>query len=113
MEGFSIRPASADDVRPVATIEKAVHVAPWTEEGFAGELEKPYSQFWVLTDDETDTEIAGYIVFWLVNEECRILNVAVPLTYRGMGVGQDLVRAAVREAVSQGVKRAELEVRKS
>ena len=113
MEGFSIRPATVDDLAAVLAIEKEVHVAPWAQDGFASELVKPYSRFWLLTDDETDAQVAAYIVFWVVSEECRILNLAVALGFRGMGLAQNLVRSAVRDAMTEGVKRAELEVRKS
>jgi [ribosomal protein S18]-alanine N-acetyltransferase len=117
MEGrinsVSLRPATPDDLPALLEVEKRVHKAPWSEAHFREELSKPYSQFLVLTDDETDTRVAGYIVFWLMFDECQILNIAVDIPFRGLGHGKELVRKAVSLAVKQGLKRILLEVRVS
>lgn len=114
MEGpSSLRPATPDDLPLLAEIEKKVHVAPWNEDHFRAELDKPYSHTLVLTDDETDSVIMAYLVFWLMGEECQILNVAVDTPYRGMGFGFKLVRAAIQAATYKGAEKATLEVRKS
>lgn len=110
---LSVRPATADDLPKVLEIEKQVHVAPWTEEHFSLELAKPYSHFLLLTDDETDTEIAGYLICWLMFDECQILNLAVSLPYRGLGLAKLMLRKAVLLASKKGVKKVVLEVRKS
>jgi [ribosomal protein S18]-alanine N-acetyltransferase len=112
MDAFSIRPAAEDDIPKIVIIEKEVHVAPWTEEAFLAEMKKPFSKVWVMTDDETDERVAGYIAFWVVDKECRILNIAVPLPFRGLGVAKDLIRAMIREAIATGATHTELEVRK-
>jgi ribosomal-protein-alanine N-acetyltransferase len=113
MTGHSLRPATPDDLPALLQIERRVHVAPWTLEHFQAELEKPYAQVLVVTDDETDTVIAGYIVFWLMMDECQILNVAVDLPYRGLGYAKEMVRRAVSMAMKKNLKRTVLEVRKS
>jgi ribosomal-protein-alanine N-acetyltransferase len=110
---FSIRPATADDLVRVVAIETKVHVAPWTLDLLSQELTKPQSQFWVLTDDETDEKVIGYIVFWKIEQECQILNVAVDLEFRGLGVGERLVRECVNWAMRFGCIKVFLEVRKS
>lgn len=113
MTGFSLRPATPDDLSAITEIERKVHVAPWTEEHFRSELAKPYSQVLLLTDDETDSKIAGYIVYWLMFDECQILNVVVDLPYRGLGFAKDMIRRAVAAAERKGAKKVELDVRKS
>ncbi|MDR3606455.1 MAG: ribosomal protein S18-alanine N-acetyltransferase [Oligoflexia bacterium] len=112
MESFSLREATIDDVPAMVAIENQVHVAPWTEENFRSELAKPYSKTYVLTDDETDTVIAAYIVFWHMYEECQILNLAVALPYRSRGYAQLLVRKTIDFALKSGAKRLLLDVRK-
>jgi ribosomal-protein-alanine N-acetyltransferase len=87
-------------------------VVPWTEEHFRTELEKPYSQVLLLTDDETDSKIGGYIVFWLMFDECQILDVATDLPFRGLGFAKRLVRQAVQQAQRKGITKIILEVRK-
>ncbi len=55
----SLRHATLDDLSEILRIEKQCYLNSWTEEHFIAELEKPYSQFLVLTDDETDSKIFG------------------------------------------------------
>jgi ribosomal-protein-alanine N-acetyltransferase len=112
-EPLSIRPATDDDLPRLLEVEGRVHVAPWNEEGFKGEMSKPYSCVWVLTDDETDSKIAGYVVFWLLFDECQILNVAVDLPFRGLGHAKRMVRQVADQAVKKDLKSVTLDVRKS
>ena len=109
----SLRPAVEDDIPQILEIERRVHVAPWTEENFRAELAKPYCEFLVCTDDETDSVIRGYIIFWFMFEECQILNVATDLPYRGQGYAKQMVRRATTMAIQKGVRKTTLEVRKS
>ena len=110
---FSLRPATSDDMQSIIQIEQKVHVSSWTESQFQSELAKPYSNFLVLTDDETDTSIAGYIIFWMMYDECQILNLAVDLAYRGLGLAKMMMRKAMVLAIKKGIRKMTLEVRKS
>jgi ribosomal-protein-alanine N-acetyltransferase len=109
----SLRPLTPDDLEAILAVENRVQVAPWTAEHFRGEWEKPYSRTWVLTDDETDSQVLGYIVFWVLLDECQILNVAVDLPYRGMGHAQRMVRAAIQDGLRSGATKAWLDVREN
>lgn len=110
---FSLRPATTDDLPKVFEIEKKVHVVPWSAENLKAELLKPYSQFLLLTDDETDSEIAGYIVFWMMFDESQILNVAVDLPYRGLGYAKKMITKAMLMTQRKGIRKIVLEVRTS
>ena len=110
---FSLRPATVEDVSKLLQIEQKLHIAPWNEKHFLDELNKPYSHFLVLTDDETDLEVAGYIVFWSLFDECQILNIAVDFPYRGLGLAKQMMRKAVSLATKKGIAKVVLEVRKS
>lgn len=109
----SLRPFSEDDLEQILRVEQGSHPNPWTREHFEAELAKPYSRILVLTDDETDTEILGYIVFWVLMRDCQILNVVVDLKYRGKGYAQMMLRKALSIAMKDDAKRAILDVRKS
>lgn len=113
MSTYSLRPATEDDLPKVLEIEQKLHVAPWTAEHFRAEMTKPFSQFLVLTDDETDEVVAGYIVYWVMMDECQILNIVVDLPFRSQGFAKRMLRQAVGVAVNQGAKRVVLDVRKS
>ena len=110
---FSLRPATSDDIPAILEMERRVHLAPWGDENFKFELTKPYSQFLVMTDDETDEQIAGYIIYWVLFEECQILNVVVDVPYRGLGMAKKMIRQAAQTALQKGIKKINLEVRKS
>ena len=110
---LSIRSATFDDLSLLVKIENQVHISPWSEEHFQAELEKPYSHILLLSDDDTDQVIAGYIVYWLMLEECEILNLAVDLPFRGLGYAEKLVRAVVSASIKMSLKRVILDVRKS
>ncbi|MEW6055715.1 MAG: ribosomal protein S18-alanine N-acetyltransferase [Bdellovibrionota bacterium] len=112
-ESFSLRPATEDDLPLVLEIERVSYKRPWSREAFFEEMTRPYSQFLVLTDDETDNLVAAYVVYWLLFEECHILNVAVHLQWRGLGFAERLVRKAIDDALRKNMKRVFLEVRKS
>ena len=110
---FSLRPATEDDFSEIMKIEKQVHLAPWTEQHFRDELIKPYSSFMVLSDDETDSVIAGYIVCWQMFDEIQILNIVVNLPFRGLGFAKQMLRKVILLANKKDVKRIVLDVRKS
>jgi [ribosomal protein S18]-alanine N-acetyltransferase len=115
MEGttFSPRPATLDDLPAVLEIEKRSYPhGGWSSGNFEAELGKPYSHFLLLSDDETDQIVSAYIVFWLLNDECQILNVAVDLPYRGLGQAKQLLRKAASLALRQGIQKLTLDVRK-
>ena len=111
----SLRPATQEDVAKVVDIEAKVHpkTSAWNPKHCEEELAKSYSRFLVLTDDESDQAIVGYVVYWLMGEECQILTLAVDIPFRGLGYGKALVQQAVRDSIQGQAKRVVLEVRKS
>jgi len=110
-EVWSLRPATSEDLETLAVIEGRTHPAPWTLEHFQEELAKPHSRILILTDDETDSLIAGYIVFWMMADSAEILNVVVDLPYRGRGLAKRLVEQVKREAIQDLMRRVILDVR--
>ncbi len=110
---YSVRKAVAEDLGAIIEIEKRVQVAPWDEAHFRAELDKAYSTTLVMTDDETDSVITGYSVFWILYDETQILNLAVDLPYRGLGIARELIRKVVSLGLKKETQRVILEVRKS
>lgn len=110
---LSIRPVTTDDLDAILAIEEKVHPAPWTRSGFEAELEKPYSRTWVLTDDETDSNVFAYTTFWVLEDSIEILNVAVSIESQGLGFAKKIMQSIIREGLAHGAKRLILDVRKS
>lgn len=114
---WSLRPATLDDLPAVAAIESVNYAAPavpWSQAAFEAELSKPYSTFWVMTDDETDSEIAGYIVFHhAVEDVWHLLNISVAEAFRRKGFAREMLMKLFSLACSKGAERIVLEVRKT
>ena len=110
---WSLRPITSDDVPLLVEIEKRTQKSPWTSQNFESEFTKQYSNSLVLTDDETDSQIAGYIVYWTMLDECEILNIVVDLPFQRQGFAKRMLRQAVTEATKRDIKKALLNVRKS
>lgn len=109
----SLRPLVEDDLKQVLQIEAKSYPEPWKMGHFQLELEKPYTRALVLTDDETDSIVIGYIVYWVQVEGVSLLNIAVDPNWRGFGFGNRLMQAMIKEAVADDISRIILEVRES
>ena len=109
----SVRLATSDDFQQILSIEKLSYPEPWTSSQFDAELVLQYSRFLVLTDDETDEFVLGYIVYWVQVEGVSLLNVTVHPECRGLGNAERLMRIMINEAVRDEIPKVMLEVRPS
>ena len=92
----------------VAALEKVCFAAPWTREGLAEELQNPQAHFLVAA---MRGDTAGYIGVQEICGEGYVTNVAVLPQYRRQGIGECLVREAIRGAKMRGCEFLSLEVR--
>ncbi len=99
----------------VLAIEQASFSMPWSKNLFLSEFRSPgvSSLLVSLDNDLLMRMVTGYIVFWNVDDEMHILNLAVTPKYRRQGISRQLVLAAVKRAYAKGARRAFLEVRAS
>lgn len=113
---YSLRPACEDDARALALLDaqcKLEGSAGWNESGYLGELKKTQSKVYVLTDDETDQSLGGFVVFHILEDQAEILNLAVAREFRRLGFGDLLMQALKRECIAKNVAVIKLEVRVS
>ena len=114
---LAIKPAESSHLDQILDIEQEAFSAPWTRVMFEAEVVgNPFSRMFVATpiDEQGPQErIVGYLCYWIVFEELRLLNVAVRPSWRRQGVARRFVQYALHEARSQDVERALLEVRDS
>jgi ribosomal-protein-alanine N-acetyltransferase len=111
MSTVSTRPAVAEDLEQILEIEKECYPQPWSADHFVEEMKKPFARVLVLTDDETDTTVTGYIVYWIHAEAVSLLNVTVSPKWRGLGFAQKLMRVMINETVRDEISHIVLEVR--
>jgi [ribosomal protein S18]-alanine N-acetyltransferase len=99
------------DAAAVHRIEEAVFPTPWTLESFEMEMTKNTQATYVVAEE--DQTIIGFCGMWIVLDESQITNVAVMPEGRGKGIGESLMREAMRIAREKGCVVMSLEVRVS
>ncbi|TAJ07002.1 MAG: ribosomal-protein-alanine N-acetyltransferase [Nitrospirae bacterium] len=112
---FLFEPAQRGDLDRLVAIEQASFTAPWTRKMLEAELQNPFSQLLTARrrSDGRTGEIVGYLCFWIVFEELRLMNLAVEAGSRRRGIARALVLHALSLARDRGATRAVLEVRVS
>lgn len=99
-----------DDVPAVYGIELATFPTPWTLDSFYYEVHENQYAHYVLAIDEED-HIIGFCGMWMVVDAAQITNVAVIESARGRGIGEGLMREAMRIAQQNEMEIMSLEVR--
>lgn len=115
---WTIVPATAEALPDLLKIEEACFSAPWTRKMLEAELTgNPFAHF-LVARQQREAEggagaIVGYLCYWIVFEEVRLMNLAVIQSMRHQGVARSLVCAALQTGLTQSAHRAVLEVRAS
>jgi ribosomal-protein-alanine N-acetyltransferase len=99
-----------DDVAQVSAIEAESFATPWSEAAFTSELDLPFSCALVANPTASPTEVAGYVVWWRVADEIHLLDLAVASRFRRAGLGFELARAVLADALQAGARLTTLEV---
>ena len=103
-----------EDLEQILAIEQASFSMPWSKNLFLSEFRSPgISTLMVALADGPERSVIGYLVFWLVEDEMHILNLAIAPTFRRERVARKLVLDALKRAFLKGAKHAFLEVRVS
>ena len=103
------RKMTNDDVEAVYAIELATFPTPWTLDSFYYEVNE--NQFAHYLVAEENGQIIGFCGLWLVIDAAQITNVAVIDSVRGHGIGEALMREAIRVARETNMEVMSLEVR--
>lgn len=106
------RKMTVKDVEAVYSIEVESFPTPWPLDSFYFEMEEnPFAYYLVAEDDNGN--ILGYCGMMIVVDSAQITNVAVTKKARGKGIGEGLMREAIRVAKEQNAEMISLEVRVS
>jgi ribosomal-protein-alanine N-acetyltransferase len=111
MDGFSIRPADENDVKPITDMDKICFDLPWSETSFFEEITGNSIAKYIVA--EIAGKIVGYAGIWIILDEGHITNVAVHPQFRRQGIAKALVSALIEISEAAGVKVYTLEVRAS
>jgi len=118
MNEWVIEPATVEALPDILKIEEACFSAPWTRKMLEAELSgNPFAHFILakrVPQGETGSvSVVGYLCFWVVFEEVRLMNLAVIESMRHKGIARALVTEALEVGAGQAAIRAVLEVRAS
>lgn len=111
MNDVIIREMTSDDIDGVLYVEREVFTTPWTREAFEIEINKNELARYIVAEKEG--KIIGYGGLWLILDEGHITNIAVYPTYRGQGIGNEIVEKLIHICEQRGIYNITLEVRKS
>lgn len=105
---------AAADLDSILDIERRSFPKPWTRAQFENELSNPVSYAYTVKGQyEGRPVLAAYIIFWVVQDEAHILDVAVAQEFRRMGIGKWLLQTVLDLMRDNLVYEVFLEVRKS
>lgn len=110
-----LRPMQLDDIPTVVSIDRLSFSLPWSERTYRYELVDNASATLLVAElpDETGARVVGYLGYWMIVDEAHISTLAVHPDHRRNGIGERLLRLALRQAAARGAKSASLEVRVS
>ncbi len=106
----SLREAVIEDLEKISIIEKESNPIPWSPKSLGSEISGK-NQFWVVTDDETDEKIFGFLIFSAVGEEAHVLEIAVGVPFKRQGLGRYIIQRMISFALRKGHDSIYLEVR--
>ena len=105
-----VREMTMDDVDGVFEVEKNCFEDFWSKQSFIDEVKNSNARYLVA---EKDSKIVGYIGIWLIIDEGHITNVAVHSDYRGLKIGNELLKEMVKLCKQNKIVAMTLEVRRS
>jgi ribosomal-protein-alanine N-acetyltransferase len=103
-----IRDMSMDDIDNIMEIEKTSFADPWSGKMFQEIIFSPISRGFIVEDD---TRLVGYTVFYEVDVEAHIMNLAVDPAKRQQGYGRKLLAQVIACLKENDISECYLEVR--
>ncbi|MBN2724898.1 MAG: ribosomal protein S18-alanine N-acetyltransferase [Deltaproteobacteria bacterium] len=100
------------NISEILDIERMSFTTPWSRDAFISELSIPHS-FSVGIKSRKYNSILAFAVFWLIDDEVHILNIAVNPQFRKKGLARYLLSSIITQAKSVLCKFVFLEVRPS
>ena len=117
LDSLILEPGTVQHLDAIMRVEESSFSAPWTRRMFEVELtDNPFARFLTAHIEnaaQPPHSFVGYVCFWIVFEELRMMNLAVAPHVRHRGIGRWLLQQALTMGREQGARRALLEVRVS
>jgi len=110
---FFIRRMKEDDLPEVRTIEALSFSNPWSDNTFRGEIQNSSVSFPMVVVQRPGERVIGYILYWHIQEDVQVNNIAVHPDFRGRGIGEALMQHIIERVRKKGATFVTLEVRPS
>lgn len=110
---YYIRKMIKEDIPEIVELEKLSFPTPWSAYAFNCELEDNQYAYYNVCLAKEEEKILGYAGMWKILDEVHITNVAVHPSYRGLKLGELIMRTMMGQAIALGADKMTLEVRKS
>ena len=107
-KNISITKASISDIESIYEIDKLSFPIPWTKDSIENEFKNMLSEFLVA---KIDNQVIGYIISWIVMDECQIANLAIHPDYRKQKIASNLINELIKICKKRKVTYILLEVR--
>ncbi|MDF2627465.1 MAG: ribosomal-protein-alanine acetyltransferase [Symbiobacteriaceae bacterium] len=104
----AIFPMTPADLDGVMEVEQSSFLTPWSREAFTNEIMQTYTVYLVARLADKVVGHGGMHVVW---EDAHVTNIAVLPQYRGLGIGEQMMRELMKRAAARGAQRITLEVR--
>ncbi len=111
MNSFEIRELIEFDLDKVMEIEDLCFVAPWKKEDILRELHN--NQFATLLVATINSEVVGYVDYWITFDSATICQIAIHPNYQRKAIGSALLEEVIKDCYAKKVFNITLEVRES
>jgi [ribosomal protein S18]-alanine N-acetyltransferase len=112
-----IRKAAQDDIGRIVDIERSWHhLSHWSVDSYYRLItDDPFTNSFVAEIEDADglISIVGFVIYHMAAGVSEIYNIAVESGHARLGVGKQLMSAAIEDSRSRKAQKVMLEVRKS
>lgn len=106
-----VRPTESSDLESLASVHELCFSRPWSLDDFLGYFRGDLTHLW--TAQRVGGSICGFNILRQFPDDAEILSIGVHPDFRGLGIGERLMRCAINHLLSDGVPTLFLEVSKN
>ncbi|MBN1274487.1 MAG: ribosomal protein S18-alanine N-acetyltransferase [Candidatus Aminicenantes bacterium] len=101
------------DIFDVCAIEEVSFSTPWHFMTFLGEIQNESVSFPFVVIHREEERIAGYVIYWRIQKEIQISNIAVHPDFRRQGLAKAVLQEILKMVEREEARFVSLEVRPS